>query len=307
MKLVTVVIPCFNSGLTLGQTVESVRAQTYPNLEIIVVDDGSSDPLTIRVIDRLVGVRVIRQDNAGLPAARNKGFSNARGEYVLPLDSDDWLESDAIAHMAEALAVNPSLAFVFSNIKLEGEAGGVLRKSYNFFEQLFLNQIPYALLLRRSVWKTVGGYDEAMRGGYEDWEFNIRLGARGYFGAPVQKILFHYRVASTGMLLSKSNHLHGDLWKYIQRKNRCLYGIKNLVNLWLHWRKKNSTYPLILYFLWLFVHRVFPRNLFNFLFRSLRKHSQSHRVTKQASRAAMLDSAKVSEGDLGGSKKPRGP
>ena len=98
MKLVTVVIPCFNSGATLTQTVESVKAQTYKNIEIIVVDDGSTDVLTIATIDGLAKVRIIRQENAGLSAARNRGFSEARGEYVLPLDADDWLETDALDH-----------------------------------------------------------------------------------------------------------------------------------------------------------------------------------------------------------------
>ena len=104
MKLVTVVIPCFNSGATLPQTVESVKDQTYENIEIIVVDDGSTDILTSDVINCLDGVRVIRQENAGLPAARNVGFSEAQGEYVFPLDADDWLENDAIATLANALS-----------------------------------------------------------------------------------------------------------------------------------------------------------------------------------------------------------
>ena len=285
MKLVTVVIPCFNSGATLPQTVESVKAQSYENIEIIIVDDGSNDALTITAIDRLSGVRVIRQKNAGLPAARNIGFSEARGEYVLPLDADDWLETDAVAQLAATLETNQQFAFVFSHIQLEGESSGVLKKSYNFFEQLFSNQIPYAILIRRAIWEDIGGYDETMRKGYEDWEFNIRLGGSGHYGAVVPKPLFHYRVASTGMLLAQSNQLHGELWSDIQCRNETTYRMFSLLKLWRVWRLKACTYPLLLYFFWLAIHHILPQKIFAFLFRSLRAHSHSHRVTRRVIKA----------------------
>lgn len=281
MKLVTVVIPCFNSGATLPQTVESVKDQTYENIEIIVVDDGSTDILTSDVINCLDGVRVIRQENAGLPAARNVGFSEAQGEYVFPLDADDWLENDAIATLANALSAQREVSFVFSHIQLEGEAKGILIKSYNFFEQLFLNQIPYAILIRRSTWTDIGGYDESMRKGYEDWEFNIRMGTHGHHGVVVPKPLFHYRVSSHGMLLARSNKLHGELWTDIKRKHKSTYRFNNLIKVWQSWRVKASTYPLYFYFLWSLAHRVLPVKIFTTLFRTLRKYSHSKRVSKR--------------------------
>ena len=296
MKLVTVVIPCFNSGATLSQTVESVKAQSYENIEIIIVDDGSNDALTITAIDRLSGVRVIRQKNAGLPAARNIGFSEARGEYVLPLDADDWLEADAVAQLTATLEINQQFAFVFSHIQLEGESSGVLKKSYNFFEQLFSNQMPYAILIRRAIWEDIGGYDETMRKGYEDWEFNIRLGGSGHYGAVVPKPLFHYRVASTGMLLARSNQLHGELWSDIQSRNESIYRISSLLTLWSVWRLKPCTYPLLVYFFWLTIHRILTPKIFSFLFRFLRKQSHSHRVTR---RVIKVDAGSVSSRDSG--------
>lgn len=281
MQRVSVVIPCFNSGATVRQTVESVQAQTWGDTEIVVVDDGSTDIATIAVLDSLSGVRLVRQENAGLPAARNAGFAAATGEYVLPLDADDWLEPDAIAELIQALEESQDASFAYSQIWLEGEAKGVLAKSYNFFEQLFLNQMPYSNLMRRSLWQEIGGYDETMRRGYEDWEFNIRLGASGHCGVAVPRPLFHYRVASTGMLLARSNQLHGELWSAIQRKNAAIYRLSNLLKLWKEWRLKPSTYPLWLYFFWLSIHRILPCKIFAFLFRTLRKHSHSRRVSKR--------------------------
>lgn len=279
--MVSVVIPCYNSGATIGQTVASVQTQTWPRVEIVVVDDGSTDPATIAVLDALTGIRLVRQQNAGLPAARNAGFAAATGDFFLPLDADDWLEADAIEELLSALKENPGAAFAYSHLKLEGEASGLLVKSYNFFEQLFLNQMPYCLLLPRSVVNAVGGYDESMRKGYEDWEFNIRLGARGFFGHVVPRPLFHYRVSSGGMLISQSNRLHGALWGQIQQKHSDLYRMNRLISLWRDWSSRPSTYPLSVYFAWIAVHRFLPETWFSALFRWLRRHSHSRRVTSQ--------------------------
>ena len=270
MELVSVVIPCFNSGDTLQQTLDSVKRQTWPNTEIIVVDDGSSESETINLIDSLREVTVIRQPNRGLPAARNVGFRAAGGEYVLPLDSDDWLAPEALMMMLSALKSSPKPDFVFCDTRLEGEAKGVLRKQYNYFEQLFLNQLPYCLLMRKRIWEDVGGYDESMTNGYEDWEFNIRLGLNGYHGLALPRPLFHYRVTSSGMLISKSNRMHGLLWSEIQARHQTLYKVVNLYRLWRQWRRKSSRYSLSLYFFWFLLHRCLPAPLFSMLFRRLR-------------------------------------
>ncbi len=282
-ELVSVVIPCFNSGSTISQTVTSVHFQTWPNVEIIVIDDGSTDQETIKVLEALKGVYLVRQHNAGLPVARNVGCKVASGNYILPLDADDWLEPAAIKRLMECLRENPAASFAYSYLQLEGEATGVLAKSYNFFEQLFFNQLPYCLLLPRSVWESVGGYDESMDRGYEDWEFNIRLGAAGYFGCVVQEPLFHYRVSSGGMLLSKSNRLHGALWAEIQGKHINIFNLRRLIILWREWRSRPSTYPLLIYFVWFACHRLLPDSIFSILFRWVRRYSHSQRITARDS------------------------
>ncbi len=278
---VSVVIPCYNSGATIGQTVASVQAQTWSQVEIVVVDDGSTDLATITTLDSLVGIQLVRQKNAGLPAARNAGFAAASGDFFLPLDADDWLEPDAIEKLLSGLNSDLGAAFAYSHLQLEGEASGVLAKSYNFFEQLFLNQMPYCLLLPRRVVEAVGGYDETMRKGYEDWEFNIRLGVQGYFGHVVPHPLLHYRVSSSGMLISQSNRLHGELWGYIQQKYGGLYHMSRLIGLWRQWHIRPSTYPLVIYFAWLTAFRMLPSLWFAAMFRSLRKRSHSCRITAQ--------------------------
>ncbi len=276
---ISVILPCYNSHLYLQETLDSLRAQTFRDFEIVLVDDGSNDPDTIKMLDNLGDdVRMIRQINMGLPAARNTAFRHARGEYVLPLDCDDWLAPNYLETAYQLLKDSPPKTVVFSHLDVFGDVTGVLRKNYNFFEQLFLNQLPYCLLMPKSAWYELGGYDESMRQGYEDWEFNIRLGRHGYFGAPMKDPLFHYRVSQSGMLKSISRHKHGHLWRAIQKKNPRAYSVGRLIKTWWRWRNKPSTYPLGLYFGWILLHRVLPNAMFAQIFQRLLPFSHSARV-----------------------------
>ena len=276
---VSVVLPCFNAHEHLKQSIDSVSIQTYRDLEIIVVDDGSDNPDTIAFLDAMGDdVRLVRQRNLGLSGARNTGFREARGKYVLPLDCDDWIEPEFISKVVRALESEPRAAFAFSHIRLEDKASGVLEKNYNFFEQLFFNQLPYCILIAKDTWEEVGGYDMTMRHGYEDWEFNIRLGGRGKFGVVVPKPLFHYRVREAGMLRNLSSQQHGQLWGDIQQRNSPVYRLSALVRKWRHWRTHPSTYPLCLYFGWMALYRTLPKILFAALFRKVLSHSHSRRV-----------------------------
>ena len=285
MEKVTVVIPCYNTHEFLRKTLDSVRAQTFAVDEIILVDDGSTNPSTIDFLDHVGGdVRLVRQQNKGLPAARNVGFRLAKGNFVLPLDADDWLEPMAVEKLLGALVSQHQAGFSFCQMLMEGDGQGVLAKNYNFFEQLFLNQLPYCLMLKKTAWVAAGGYDETMRRGYEDWEFNIRLGAMGYFGVAVAEPLFHYRISQSGMLLSTSNKVHGELWLSIRQRHAGLYGVSSLFHLWRQWRKLPSTYPLHLYFFWLAASQLLPTSAFSALFRVLRRYSHGRRVTASANK-----------------------
>jgi glycosyltransferase involved in cell wall biosynthesis len=275
---VSVVVPCYNSHAFLDQTLESIRAQTFGEVEIVVVDDGSNDPETLSALARLgADVRLVRQPNKGLPAARNAGIAAATGAFIVPLDADDWLAPRAIEAMVAALQASPGAAFTFCDMTMEGELRGVLIKNFNAFEQLFFNQLPYCLCYRKASWVACGGYDEAMRRGYEDWDFNIRLAQTGP-GVRVPEPLFHYRIARGGMLMGLSNKIHVELWNAIRRKHGDLYRLGRLVALWRVWRKLPSSYPLAGYFVWMALVDAVPLTVSTRLFAMLRKMSQSRRV-----------------------------
>ncbi|MGB0683969.1 MAG: glycosyltransferase family 2 protein [Magnetovibrionaceae bacterium] len=281
MTLLSIVIPCYNSGATLEEAVTSALAQANPTVglavEVIVVNDGSSDPDTLTALEKLPSsVQVVNQENAGLPAARNAGLSLAKGDFLLPLDADDWLDRRFATTAVQLMQDDPSIGFVFAALDLFGEAEGVLVKRYNPFDQLFLNQLPYCLCYRRSTWETNGPYDETMRDGYEDWEFNVRLGAKGIAGHAIPEPMFHYRVAASGMLQAKSRKLHSQLWRSIQDRHPERYRLPSLVRAW---RRHGATaYPAALFFgLWA-VHRLLPAQGFNRLFTWLLSRSHSARV-----------------------------
>jgi len=276
---VSIVIPCHNAHTFLGRALDSVRAQTVRDLEIVVVNDGSTDPDTLAYL-RTLGddVRLVHQENRGLPGARNTGLRAARGDYVLPLDCDDWLAPTFLEKAIAALEATPDRAYAFAHIVLEGAETGVLKKTYNFFEQLFLNHVPYCICIRKDVWQRVGGYDESMRWGCEDWEFNLRLGASGYHGLVIPEPLFHYRVSPTGMLQSLTSGLYAELWSKIQAKHQQVYSLGSLVRIWTKWRRVRSNRYLPLYFGYYIAYLLLPRAAFMVLFRRLLYLSRAHRI-----------------------------
>jgi glycosyltransferase involved in cell wall biosynthesis len=241
---VSIVVPCYNGGRFLGQLLASLDAQTFPDFETIIVDDGSTDPDTLATLRSLPpAIRVVRQENQGLAAARNTGFRAASADVVMPLDCDDALAPTFLAEAMEILDMSsPSVGFVFSDMQATGSLGGVLPRYLSRFDQLFLNRLPYALLLRKTAWKSVGGYDVTMRDGYEDWEFNIRLVLAGWEGVRIARPLFRYFVSAEGMLMSRSARQHGRLWRRIIARHRDVYSLAPLRKLHATWHDPDTRF-----------------------------------------------------------------
>jgi glycosyltransferase involved in cell wall biosynthesis len=244
MPAVSIVVPCYNGGRFLDALFASIEKQTFRDFEVILVDDGSNDALTAQKLAAAPAwVKVIRQENRGLSSARNAGFRAATAPIVLPLDCDDTLEPRHLAETVPVLQAAPAdVGFVYTDERLTGDVSGFFEHFYNRYDQLFVNRMSYCLLLRKEAWRKVGCYEEKMRDGYEDWEFNIRLGKSGYRGIKVAKPLLNYTVASTGMLMSKSSLKHAGLWLGIRNRHRELYRPAALYRLW---RKEGSRLGLL--------------------------------------------------------------
>lgn len=189
--LVTAILPCFNAAATLPRAIGSVRAQSYPNIEIIAVDDGSRDG-TLALLRGQAGVRVITQPNAGAAAARNAAIAVAQGEFLAFLDADDEWHPDKLAQQITLLADNPAIVLVGCRAEVVGLDG--LRQPVNptrapptgkqawrtMLHHSFF--IPSVLAARTEVVRRIGGFTARMRAGEDDQDFCIRMALEGEVG-----------------------------------------------------------------------------------------------------------------------------
>jgi hypothetical protein len=182
--LVSIVIPCYNQAAFLRDAIESALAQTYRRVEVIVIDDGSTDD-TAAVADRYP-VRWRRQPNRGVSAARNSGLAETRGEYVVFLDADDRLLPFAVQVGVETFGRHPECALVYGRLREIGPDGepGLTQTAAptggnEYLALLRRNHIwtPGVVMYRRATFGWAGGFDPTVEPA-EDYEFNLRV-ARG--------------------------------------------------------------------------------------------------------------------------------
>jgi len=189
--LVSTVIPTYNYARFVGRAIESVLAQTYPQIECVVVDDGSTDD-TAHVLARYgERIRVIRQENRGLSAARNTGITAARGEAIALLDADDQWRPGKIAAQVALLQREPDLGVVGCGTTVydaNGEprreilwqspgAAGTTAQRQIAMRRAWVGGSGSGALIRRSVFADVGLFDEGLRAA-EDLDMWLRVGAR---------------------------------------------------------------------------------------------------------------------------------
>ena len=185
--LVSVVIPTYDGAHYLEQTIGSVRAQTYPHLEVLVVDDGSTDGTPANAVAGHAAdprVRLLRQPNAGTAAARNFGVAHARGEFVALLDHDDLWEPRKLERQLPLFAGDPSIGAVIAGIEFFRTATGENTADYfpgrelDVHDLLAHRVLPIqTVVFRRDALAAVGPFDVDLRG-TDDWDLGIRLAAR---------------------------------------------------------------------------------------------------------------------------------
>lgn len=200
LPLVSVVIPCFNSARYLAESIESVRMQTYPRIEIIVVDDGSTDE-TARIA-RSYGVHYIYQVNRGISAARNTGIRHGKGKYVLFLDHDDRLLPWAVETGVRLLEEHPECSLAVGEHWYIGPDGTALghsnkcaagRDHYQMLLEHNFIETPCSALHRRSGLALTGVFDENLSVA-EDHEFYLRTARQSTWvahEAPVAEYRLH--------------------------------------------------------------------------------------------------------------------
>lgn len=194
---ITVVIPCYNHGAFLDEAVNSVLAQTMQEFEIVVVDDGSTDEETARVLrdSRWPKTVVYRTENRGPSAARNTGIRRSAGEYLCCLDADDLLEPTCLEKTSRVLDEEPDVGIAGFWYRTFGEEEAERTPAGCTLEDILGACIlrPTALF-RREAWNKSGGFDERFKSGYEDWDFWIGVMERGWRARIIPEFLFRQRV-----------------------------------------------------------------------------------------------------------------
>lgn len=214
--LVSIIIPNYNYVQYLREAIDSALAQTYTPVEVIVVDDGSTDEsrAVIQAYDN--AIHAVFQQNAGLPSARNAGIARAAGEYFLFLDSDDVLLPDAVANLYEEFSVTPECGIVFGyseSINMAGERLSFHKNMPRYFtyeEFLFANFIlvPEAMVSRRVI-DEIGGFTPSFLQ-CEDYDFWIRS-VRRFKIRSIDKLVAQVRTHDSNLSKDRVNQLTWEL------------------------------------------------------------------------------------------------
>lgn len=221
LPLASVIIPSFNSAQYLPDAVKSVMIQTYPAVECIVVDDGSSDntPEVLKTLSTLYPrLKVTLKVNGGLSSARNKGMRVSRGNVISFLDADDLLLPDKIERQVAYLENHSEVSLVYGDYLIVSE----LLKPMALFTAAIPEEIalldafcyrnwfnPLAPLLRREMIEATGPFDEELKAA-EDWDYWIRCAAVGQFA---------YLAGAVGLYRQHEGQIHLD---YLRMRRACL-------------------------------------------------------------------------------------
>jgi glycosyltransferase involved in cell wall biosynthesis len=223
--ILSIVIPCYNQGIYLKDTLDSLAAADRDRVETIIINDGSTDAYTNDYLRELSGqgYHVIFQENQGLGAARNRGIREARGKYILPLDSDNKILPEYISKGLAVMEQQADIAVVYGNAEYFGEKQGILKPGpFNLQKLMLGNFIDACAVIRKSVVEEVGYYDNMKIMGLEDWDLWLRIALKGHKFYYVDEVLFNYRVHQSSMLrtLNRDIRRQNEIEDYFTQKYR---------------------------------------------------------------------------------------
>ncbi|MBK9043027.1 MAG: glycosyltransferase [Saprospiraceae bacterium] len=214
--LVSVIIPCYNQAHFLPDAINSVLEQTYTNIEIIVVNDGSTDD-TSKVAKSFHNTKLIEKPNGHLSSARNAGIKAAKGNIIVTLDADDKIKPDFITKCLKHIYDYDIISTWLETFGNENRQWGSLnlKPEYNDFKQK--NHINCCSMFTKMMWQEIGGYDENMKQGFEDWDFWRRATKKGYTVRIIPEYLFLYRKHGYSMF-SQAQEIRDQLINFMKVK-----------------------------------------------------------------------------------------
>jgi glycosyltransferase involved in cell wall biosynthesis len=250
MTKISVIIPCYNHGEYIDEAVESVLDQTYRDIEIIIVNDGSTDESTNRLLSGYSkpGTTVLAIPHQGLAAARNAGIKESHGEYILPLDADDKIGGRYAEEAVKMLDRDKDVGIVYCEAEMFGERTGRWNlQEYSLQQELIENRIFCSAFFRKHDWERVGGYRSNMIYGYEDWDFWLSLIELGREVCKLPEVHFFYRVREDSMNQKIDAEKRRFLLRQIYMNHLSLYGreFPDPVNLYFENRQLRDDYDAV--------------------------------------------------------------
>lgn len=205
MEKVSVIMPCYNDGAYIKEAIESVKAQTYKNWELIVIDDGSNDAETVKIINSIKDDRitVLHTQHLRPAGARNYGIQHATGKYILPVDSDDKIDLTYMEKAVNIIETNEKVGVVYCEADLFGEKSGKWDLPAYSFEKMLLDNIVFVTaLFYKEDWEKLGGFNTNMTAGMEDYDFWLGILGLDKEIYQIPEILFHYRIKTVSRTTS---------------------------------------------------------------------------------------------------------
>lgn len=247
MPKVSIIIPCFNDAKYVNKAVQSALDQTYLNKEIIVVDDGSNyeTKKVLKDLEPKLNL-LITQENKGTSAARNTGIEAATGEFILVLDSDDYFEPQFCEKSIKIFQDREDVKIVtcYTNWFQNKKGSKIFRPKGGDLKDILINNAAMgSAIFRRRDWEKIGGYDESMVKGYEDWEFYLNILKSGGCIYVIPEVLFNYRNKrkSRNKIANLKKY---ELMEYIYLKHEKLYKehFSYFIREWLDSVKKSEAF-----------------------------------------------------------------
>jgi glycosyltransferase involved in cell wall biosynthesis len=230
--LVSCIVPVYNKSAYLKETIDSLLTQSYSKLEILIIDDGSTDS-SVAVANKIAadnpgrGIRVLSKRNGGISDTRNFGLREAQGRVVLCIDGDDLVLPSFIERAVELMR-REGANLVCSDVELFGtESGEWIPEPYDPFYVRYNNCIPTLAIFDRDLWLKTGGYKPAIPFA-EDWEFFINCSRYDLVVRKIPEKLFRYRRTEGGLLTSYLKDKWEEPVALVMLANSDLYNIKDL-------------------------------------------------------------------------------
>ncbi len=233
-RTVAVVIPCYNHGRFVRRAVKSALGQRGVDVRVVVINDGSTDRESARACAACAGQRVtvIQQDNAGLPASRNRGARESESSYLVFLDADDWLLQGALSTLCDAIEqhetndTDAGISHAYGQQEIAELGQGVWRVAeWDPVTLMVTNTQPVTCLIRRDRFESVGGFDETMTDGYEDWDLWLRFASHGLAGVRVRRPIYVWRRHSTDTMIHRAIALHEQIYARLIENHRELFAV----------------------------------------------------------------------------------